>query len=102
MTRHSQVECRHGDGYHLYNANLVFDRSGGLVAKYWKQNLFLEPVFDVPAEKVFTSFTSDFGVNFGTFTCFDALWDQSVELLRQVATHVATCHVSHVSLPSAA
>ena len=103
MTLHSQVECRHGDGYNLYNANLVFDRSGGLVAKYWKQNLFLEPVFDVPAEKVFTSFTSDFGVNFGTFTCFDALWDQSVELLRQVATHhVATCRVSHVSLSSAA
>ena len=67
----------------MYNTNLVFDRAGTLLAKYWKQNLFFEPVFDVPAEPVFTCFTSDFGVNFGTFTCFDVLWEQSVQLLQE-------------------
>ena len=61
----------------------MFDRSGTLVAKYWKQNLYFEPVFDVPVEPVFTCFTSDFGVNFGTFTCFDVLWEQSVQLLQE-------------------
>ena len=80
----SQIECDHEDGFNTYNTNLVFDRSGTLVAKYWKQNLFLEPVFDAPHEPIFTSFTSDFGVTFGTFICFDALWGQSVQLLQQV------------------
>jgi len=79
----AQIECNHEDGYNSYNTNLVFDRSGNLVAKYWKQNLFFEPVFDVPAEPVFTSFTSDFGVSFGTFTCFDVVWEHSVQLLAQ-------------------
>ena len=61
----------------------MFDRNGTLIAKYWKQNLFFEPVFDVPAEPVFTSFQTDFGVSFGTFTCFDVVWEQSVQLLAQ-------------------
>ena len=85
-----QVECNHEDGYNLYNTNIVLDRAGTLIAKYWKQNLYFEPVFDVPAEPVFTSFTSDFGVSFGTFICFDILWEQSVQLLQQVS-NTFTC-----------
>ena len=81
---HAQIECKHEDGFNTFNTNLVFDRSGTLIAKYWKQNLFLEPIFDVPAGTLFTTFTSDFGVTFGTFICFDALWEQSVQLLHQV------------------
>ena len=88
----------------MYNTNLVFDRSGNLVAKYWKQNLFFEPVFDVPAEPVFTSFTSDFGVSFGTFTCFDVIWEQSVQLLAKAGntnmTTIQFCsNFEHVSVP---
>ena len=79
-----QIGCLHDDGYNLYNTNLVFDRTGVLVAKYWKQNLFFEPVFDVPSEPVFTTFTTDFGVTFGTFTCFDSLWNQSFDLIQKV------------------
>ena len=63
----------------------MFDRTGTLIAKYWKQNLFFEPVFDVPAEPVFTSFQTDFGVSFGTFICFDSLWEESTELLEKVS-----------------
>lgn len=62
----------------------MFDRAGVLVAKYWKQNLFFEPVFDVPSQPMFTTFTSDFGVTFGTFTCFDSLWDQAFDLIQNV------------------
>ena len=74
--------CEHEDGLNFYNTNFVFDRSGSLIAKYWKQNLFMEPVMDVPKEHRFTYFETDFGVTFGTFICFDALWGESVELLR--------------------
>ena len=63
----------------------MFDRTGTLIAKYWKQNLFFEPIFDVPADPVFTSFRTDFGVNFGTFICFDSLWEESLELLEKVS-----------------
>ena len=38
---HAQIECKHEDGFNTFNTNLVFDRSGTLIAKYWKQNLFL-------------------------------------------------------------
>ena len=79
----------------------MFDRNGTLIAKYWKQNLFFEPVFDVPAEPVFTSFQTDFGVSFGTFICFDSLWEESTELLEKVSCQ-PDCHyyISHFSHPS--
>ena len=84
LTISFQIKCLHSDGYNLYNTNLVFDRTGALVAKYWKQNLFFEPVFDVPSEPIYTTFTTDFGVTFGTFTCFDSLWNQSFDLIQNV------------------
>merc|ERR1711892_822837 len=67
----------------FYNTNFVFDREGTLIAKYWKQNLFMEPVYVAPKEHVFTYFETDFGVTFGTFICFDALWDESFNLLEK-------------------
>ena len=68
----------------MYNTNLVFDRSGVLVAKHWKENLFMEPIFDVPSQPAFTTFTTDFGVNFGTFICFESLWERAFELVQKV------------------
>ena len=68
----------------MYNTNLVFDRSGILVAKHWKENLFMEPIFDVPSQPTFTTFTTDFGVTFGTFICFESLWERAFELVQKV------------------
>ena len=78
-----ETDCLHDDMLSFYNTNFVFDRQGTLVAKYWKQTLFLEPVMEVPKEPDFTYFETDFGVTFGTFICFDALWGQSVSLLEK-------------------
>eukprot|EP00092_Neocalanus_flemingeri_P008797 GFUD01009470.1.p1 GENE.GFUD01009470.1~~GFUD01009470.1.p1 ORF type:complete len:507 (+),score=151.05 GFUD01009470.1:145-1665(+) len=78
-----EADCQHDDMVSLYNTNFVFDRDGTLIAKYWKQNLFHEPVFEVPTEHTFTYFETDFGVTFGTFICFDALWEESFSLLQK-------------------
>jgi len=75
-------DCQREDKLHFYNTNFVFDRSGMLIAKYWKRNLFLEPTFDFPSKHQFTYFETDFGVTFGTFICFDALWSESMELIE--------------------
>ena len=78
-----KTECQYEDMLHFYNTNFVFDRKGTLIAKYWKQRLYIEPVFEVPKEHLLTYFETDFGVTFGTFICFDALWDESFALLEK-------------------
>ena len=40
-------------------------------------------MFEVPKEHLLTYFETDFGVTFGTFICFDALWDESFALLEK-------------------
>ena len=44
----------------------------------------MEPIFDVPSQPAFTTFTTDFGVNFGTFICFESLWERAFELVQKV------------------
>ena len=78
-----ETDCENEDMLSIYNTNFVFDREGTLIAKYWKQNLFMEPVFEVPKEHIFTHFETDFGVTFGTFICFDALWGESLSLMQR-------------------
>lgn len=80
MCNTSQI-C-HPDGVFLYNTNVVFDRRGKLVARYHKYHLFTEPGIDVPSKPEFVTFDTDFG-KFGTFICFDILWKNSVELLKE-------------------
>ena len=57
-----ETDCQNEDMMNFYNTNFVFDREGTLIAKYWKQNLFMEPVYVAPKEHVFTYFETDFGV----------------------------------------
>ncbi|KAK3931145.1 Vanin-like protein 1 [Frankliniella fusca] len=71
-------------GYHRYNTDVVFDRSGTVVAKYHKYNLFGEASNDVPPTVEYVTFDTDFGVRFGMFICFDILFDApSAQLVRQ-------------------
>ena len=60
---------------HYYNTNAVFDRTGKIIARYRKTNLFMEyPRFDVTKTPEIVTFDTDFGVKFGTFICFDMLF----------------------------
>lgn len=78
-----QEECNQQDvedidcptrGYRLYNTNVVLDRSGAIVSRYRKWNLYLEPQLNHTAEPEFAIFETDFNVTFGHFICFDMLF----------------------------
>ncbi|XP_017764853.1 PREDICTED: vanin-like protein 1 [Eufriesea mexicana] len=57
-----------------YNTNVVFDRSGKIIARYRKTHLFDEPGFETTVTPEIVTFDTDFGVRFGTFICFDILF----------------------------
>lgn len=70
------------DGFSYYNTNLAFDRSGTLISRYRKFNLFGEKV-DKPLKPQMSTFDTDFGVKFGHFICFDlAFRYPALELVR--------------------
>lgn len=72
--------CR--DGLSYYNVNVVFDRKGVVIARYRKFNLFGEEV-DKPKLPDAVVFTTDFGVTFGTFICFDLMFRRpALEMVR--------------------
>lgn len=71
------------DKMFYYNSNVVFDRTGKVIARYRKTNLFVEPQFNVPPMPEIVTFSTDFGVRFGTFICFDILFHEpALQLTR--------------------
>ncbi|XP_077262466.1 vanin-like protein 1 isoform X1 [Temnothorax americanus] len=71
------------DKIFYYNSNVVFDRTGKIIARYRKTNLFEEHQFNVTAVPEIVSFYTDFGVKFGTFICFDILFrEPAIQLTR--------------------
>ncbi|XP_029038095.2 vanin-like protein 1 [Osmia bicornis bicornis] len=74
---------RCADGVSYHNTNVVFDRTGAIVARYRKVNLYMEYRFDTTEEPEIVTFDTDFGVTFGTFICFDILfWVPALNLTR--------------------
>lgn len=72
------------DGFILYNTNVVFDRTGAIIARYRKINLFGEAGFNRPNKPELSTFTTDFGVTFGQFICFDILFRKpALELIQE-------------------
>lgn len=70
------------DDMSYYNTNVVFDRTGALISRYRKFNLFGEKV-DKPSKPAMISFETDFGVKFGHFVCFDLMFSKpALELVR--------------------
>ncbi|XP_015600121.1 vanin-like protein 1 [Cephus cinctus] len=59
------------DGYYFYSTNVVFNRSGSIISKYRKYNLFNQPGFDITSSAQNATFVSDFNVTFGHFIGFD-------------------------------
>ncbi|XP_044263792.1 vanin-like protein 1 [Tribolium madens] len=58
-----------------FNTNLVFDRSGQIILKYRKINLFNEGKLTAGPKNQTITFSTDFNVTFGIFTCFDILFE---------------------------
>ena len=70
-------------GHYQYNTDLVYDKTGTLIAKYHKEHLFYEYQFDKPKSTEFVYFTTPFG-RFGVFTCFDILFhDPAIQLIEK-------------------
>ena len=66
------------DGRYQFNTNVIFETDGALIAKYHKQNLYSleKEYFDAGESSSCVTFDTSFGVTFGTFTCFDLLYDE--------------------------
>ncbi|XP_042241712.1 biotinidase-like [Homarus americanus] len=73
-TDRSVGECP-SSGYLFYNTQVVFDRSGAVVARYRKKHLYLESQYTPGTEEDTTAiFTTDFGVAFTLQVCFDIMY----------------------------
>lgn len=59
------------DNYLFYNTNVVFNRTGVIISKYRKYNLFSEPGINVTSVAENATFITDFNVKFGHIICFD-------------------------------
>lgn len=88
------------DGLNYFNANVVFDRQGRVIARYRKFNLFGEAGINVTMRSDVTKFQTDFGVTFGTFICFDLMFDQpALQLIREGVTDFAFTTMWFSELP---
>ncbi|XP_037052329.1 vanin-like protein 1 isoform X1 [Bradysia coprophila] len=58
----------------LYNTNVVFNREGKVISIYRKYNLFGESGISQSSTADMSTFTTDFGVTFGHFICFDLMF----------------------------
>ena len=73
------------DGRYQYNTNVAFDSNGLLVARYRKHHtFFLERItYDTAKMVDYAVFKTPFG-KFGTFICFDILFDEpSISLIEK-------------------
>ncbi|XP_077299162.1 vanin-like protein 1 [Arctopsyche grandis] len=71
----SNKKCKEGEDI-FFNTNVVFDRSGKIISRYRKINLFGEAGFTESLDKALGIFDTDFGVRFGHFICFDLMFQQ--------------------------
>lgn len=59
----------------IYNTNVVFDRNGMVISRYRKSHLYWKEIYNKDASKPESQiFTTDFGVTFGHFICFDLMF----------------------------
>ncbi|XP_055537021.1 vanin-like protein 1 isoform X2 [Wyeomyia smithii] len=77
------------NGLNRFNTNVVFDRNGFVIARYRKYNLFGENGINTTRTADVVTFETDFGVTFGTFICFDLMFDQpALQIVRNGVTDV--------------
>ncbi|XP_058838304.1 vanin-like protein 1 isoform X2 [Topomyia yanbarensis] len=77
------------DGLYRFNTNVVFDRNGFVIARYRKYNLFGERGINTTLSAESVRFETDFGVTFGTFICFDLMFENpALQLIRDGVTDI--------------
>ncbi|XP_061400809.1 vanin-like protein 2 [Musca vetustissima] len=83
-----KAKCNTGDtdcknGLKIYNTNVVLDREGRVISRYRKTHLYRYEwrSTNVLAEPELATFTTDFGVTFGHFICFDMLFYKPAQML---------------------
>ncbi|XP_045539002.1 vanin-like protein 2 isoform X3 [Papilio machaon] len=59
---------------YLFNTNVVFDRNGAVIDRYRKINLFGEFTRTPALKPELGVFSTDFGVRFGHYICFDLMF----------------------------
>ncbi|KAJ8711351.1 hypothetical protein PYW07_008593 [Mythimna separata] len=59
---------------YIFNTNVVFDRSGAVIDRFRKINLFGEYTHTPALRPDLGEFSTDFGVTFGHFICFDLMF----------------------------
>uniref|UniRef100_A0A146LL36 Vanin-like protein 2 n=2 Tax=Lygus hesperus TaxID=30085 RepID=A0A146LL36_LYGHE len=74
-------KCTSSGATRKFNTNVVFDRTGAVVARYRKFNLFGEPVDRTPQFEP-SYFDSDFGVRFGQFVGLDILYKEPLQMMK--------------------
>lgn len=88
------------DGLYRFNTNVVFDRNGVVIARYRKFNLFSEPGINTTVNAELVKFKTDFGVTFGTFICFDLMFDKpALQLVQSGVTDIAFSTMWFSELP---
>uniref|UniRef100_A0A2A4K2W7 CN hydrolase domain-containing protein n=1 Tax=Heliothis virescens TaxID=7102 RepID=A0A2A4K2W7_HELVI len=59
---------------YIFNTNVVFDRTGAVIDRFRKINLFGEAAHTPALRPDLGVFTTDFGVTFGHYICFDLMF----------------------------
>ncbi|XP_013146606.1 PREDICTED: vanin-like protein 2 isoform X2 [Papilio polytes] len=73
---------------YLFNTNVVFDRNGAVIDRYRKINLFGEFTRTPALKPELGIFSTDFGVTFGHYICFDLMFQ--VPAVQVVQKHNLT------------
>ncbi|XP_017120507.1 vanin-like protein 1 [Drosophila elegans] len=74
-------------GVLYFNTNVVFDRRGRVISRYRKTHLWRHEYVNTAVLRSpdIATFTTDFGVTFGHFICFDMLfYEPAVKLVREL------------------
>ncbi|XP_054713931.1 pantetheinase-like [Uloborus diversus] len=79
------VSCP-SDGIYYFNTNIVFNREGTLVVRYYKRHLWIEPNMTPTFSPEHAFFETDFG-NFTTFICFDITYKEAVDAVETLGVH---------------
>ncbi|PZC83541.1 hypothetical protein B5X24_HaOG207524 [Helicoverpa armigera] len=59
---------------YMFKTNVVFDRTGAVIDRFRKINLFRQESYTPALKPDLGVFTTDFGVTFGHFICFDLMF----------------------------